>query len=273
MPERKDPIDWRMPIVWAAILTLSCLTRTFVSIADNARHGVATPWPHAFAVEATSHIVIAALIPAVYWMQRRFPWRTPRNFAPHVVALVVFSLLHTLGMAVLRQLWFADVLGEAFRFPLSPERFGYEFSKDIVTYAMINAGILGFSYLRERANPTRAEPPAGPPERFAVRKRGGTEVVVEITDIDWVEASGNYAILHVGGDTFEIRSSLAKLESELDPKCFVRVHKSHIVNISRVTEVTPWMSGDWRIRLQSGAEVNLSRRYRDRFEALAPVRT
>jgi DNA-binding LytR/AlgR family response regulator len=118
-------------------------------------------------------------------------------------------------------------------------------------------------------------PPTVPdfPERFAVRKRGGSEIVVDVGDIDWIEAAGNYAVLHVGGDTFEIRSSLAKLEGELDPRLFVRVHKSHLVNITRVTEVTPWVSGDWRIRLQDGAEVNLSRRYRQRFEALAPVRS
>jgi DNA-binding LytR/AlgR family response regulator len=120
---------------------------------------------------------------------------------------------------------------------------------------------------------TPSPPPTALPERFAVRKRGGNEVVVEVADIDWIEAAGNYAVLHVGGDTFEIRSSLSKLEAELDPKRFVRVHKSHMVNIARVTEVTPWISGDWRIRLQDGAEVNLSRRYRQRFEALAPVRS
>jgi DNA-binding LytR/AlgR family response regulator len=109
------------------------------------------------------------------------------------------------------------------------------------------------------------------PERFAVRRKG-REIMVEVADIDWIEASGNYAVLHVGDETFEIRSSLTRLEGELDPKRFVRVHKSHLVNIARVVEVTPWVSGDWRIRLQGGAEVNLSRRYRQRFEALAPVR-
>ena len=96
--------------------------------------------------------------------------------------------------------------------------------------------------------------------------------MVEVADIDWIEASGNYAVLHVGDETFEIRSSLTRLEGELDPKRFVRVHKSHLVNIARVVEVTPWVNGDWRIRLQGGAELNLSRRYRQRFEALAPVR-
>ena len=141
---------------------------------------------------------------------------------------------------------------------------------------MLNAGIVALGYLLARAPGPAAPAPTQEtplPERFAVRRRGGSEVMVEVADIDWVEAAGNYAVLHVGGDTFEIRSSLARLEGELDPRRFVRVHKSHIVNISRVTEVTPWMSGDWRIRLQDGAEMNLSRRYRARFEALAPVRS
>ncbi len=97
--------------------------------------------------------------------------------------------------------------------------------------------------------------------------------MVEVADIDWVEAAGNYAVLHVGGETLEIRSSLSKLEGELDPKRFVRVHKSYVVNIARIAEVTPWISGDWRIRLQDGAEVNLSRRYRQRFETLVPVKS
>jgi DNA-binding LytR/AlgR family response regulator len=124
----------------------------------------------------------------------------------------------------------------------------------------------------ETSPSSSAEPPA-PVERFAVRQRGGSEIMVEVADIDWIEASGNYAILHVGAEKFEIRSSLAKLESELDARRFVRVHKSHVVNIARVTEVIPWVGGDWRIRLRDGAEVNLSRRYRQRFEALVTVRS
>ena len=144
---------------------------------------------------------------------------------------------------------------------------------------MLSAGVMALRHLMARTPAVPADPAlaASPvidtlPERFAVRQRG-KEIMVEMADIDWVEASGNYAILHVGGDRFEIRSSLTKLEGELDPKRFVRVHKSHVVNITRVAEVTPWISGDWRIRLQDGAEVNLSRRYRQRFEALVPVRS
>jgi hypothetical protein len=275
----KRAVDWRVPALWATILTVSCLAQTYITIADDARRGVTTSFGWSFAVQATSHVVIAALVPAIYWMQRQYPFSQPRNVAVHVVALLAFSLVHTLGMGALRLLWFTAILGEVYRFPITAERLAYEFAKDVFSYGMMNVGIMAFDYLFRRtpvALPVPAPPtavPATTPERFAVRKRGGSEVMVEVADIDWIEASGNYAILHVGGETFEIRSSLSKLEAELDPRRFVRVHKSHVVNITRVAEVTPWVSGDWRIRLQDGAEVNLSRRYRQRFEALAPVRS
>jgi len=272
-PEK--PFDWIAAATWAAILTTSCLVTSYVGVADEMRRGHSVAFGAVFATEATSHLTIAALIPAVYWMQRRFPPTEPRNLLAHALAIVPFSLAHTTGMAALRYLWFAAILGEPFSFPLTLDRLGYEFSKDILTYVTMNIGVMAFRYLRQRVQPVAlpASTPSAPrPERFAVRQRGGSEVMVEVADIDWVEASGNYAILHVGGETFEIRSTLAKLEAELDPNTFVRVHKSHIVNIARVAEVTPWVSGDWRIRLQDGAEVNLSRRYRQRFEALAPVR-
>lgn len=273
-PSRPAADRW-VVAVWASILIVSCLVSSYIGLADEARRGRTIPFAVIFATEATSYIVIAALIPAVYRMQRRFPLTELRNLPAHAAALVPFSLAHTVGLAALRYLWFAAILGEPFSFPLTLDRLVYEFSKDIIAYATMNIGVMALDHVRQRLEKrTHAASPSGAqPERFAVRKRGGSEVVVGVADIDWIEASGNYAILHVGGETFEIRSSLAKLEGELDPGRFVRVHKSHIVNIARVAEVTPWVSGDWRIRLQDGAELNLSRRYRQRFEALAPVRS
>jgi hypothetical protein len=276
MQERS--FDWRLPAIWAVLLTISVFAHAYVEVADSGhRIGLDRTVVH----EMASHIMVAALLPAIYWLHRRFPLgASPRNIAIHVLAVVPFSVTRTVGMTGLRLLWFAGVMGERYSFPLTADRLFYEFTKDIVSYAMLSAAVVAIRYILERKPSAEPALPATPPsmaavlpERFAVRKRGGNEVVVEVADIDWIEAAGNYAVLHVGGDTFEIRSSLSKLEAELDPKRFVRVHKSHMVNIARVTEVTPWISGDWRIRLQDGAEVNLSRRYRQRFEALAPVRS
>ena len=275
MADARPRIDWRLPAIWAVLFAVSIVTRTYVALSDEARRGHVVGVGRVLVDEITSHLVVAALLPALYWLHRRWPLGNGRNLAIHVAAVVPFSILHTSGMAALRLLWLSAIVGVPYRFPLTFDRLQYEFAKDLVTYLMLTTGVLALNYLLQRKPDPVAErpPPAAPPERFAVRKRGGSEVMVEVTDIDWIEASGNYAILHVGGDTFEIRSSLARLEGELDPKRFVRVHKSYVVNIARVAEVTPWVSGDWRIRLQDGAEINLSRRYRQRFEALAPVRS
>lgn len=278
--------DWRLPAIWLVLFVISIATRTYVAVSDEARHGHVIGIGRPMVDEITSHLVVAALLPALYWLHRRWPIGERYNLALHVAAVVPFSILHTSGMAALRLLWFSGIVHVPYSFPLTADRLEYEFAKDLVTYLMLTTGVVALNFLLQRkpATPEPAptplpetpqapgEPPA-PVERFAVRQRGGSEIVVEVADIDWIEASGNYAILHVGAETFEIRSSLAKLESELDARRFVRVHKSHVVNIARVTEVIPWVGGDWRIRLRDGAEVNLSRRYRQRFEALVTVRS
>jgi hypothetical protein len=272
-------IDWRQVAVWTVLLAVSVLAHAYVEVASEARRGATLAYGRAVAIEVASHLVVAALLPVLYWMHRRWPLLgPPRNLAIHVLAIVPFSIVHTLGITALRLLWFAGILGEAYSFPLTFDRLTFEFAKDVVNYGLLSAAVMALRHIFSRppAPAAEAPAPAAPsntlPERFAVRKRG-KEIMVEVADIDWIEAAGNYAVLHVGGETLEIRSSLTKLEGELDSKRFVRVHKSYVVNVARIAEVTPWISGDWRIRLQDGAEVNLSRRYRQRFEALVPVRS
>jgi hypothetical protein len=279
MTAQERSILWRHVAVWAVLLTVSVFAHAYVEVAGEARHGTTLPFGRAVAMEVASHLVVAALLPVLYWMHRRWPLRgPPRNLAIHVLAIVPFSIVHTVGIAALRLLWFAGILGEAYSFPLTFDRLTFEFAKDVVNYGLLSAAVLALRHIFSRPPAPTAEAPTPPapsnvlPERFVVRKRG-KEIMVEVADIDWIEAAGNYAVLHVGGDTLEIRSTLTKLEGELDAKRFVRVHKSYVVNVARIAEVTPWISGDWRIRLQDGAEVNLSRRYRQRFEALVPVRS
>jgi hypothetical protein len=281
MAAEERSIDWRQIAAWAVLLIVSVFAHAYVEALNESRRGMTGIFDRVLAIEVSSHIVVAALIPVFYWMHRRWPVSGGlRNIAIHVLGLVPFSLIHTVGMAALRLLWFSAILGEAYSFPITFDRLTYEFAKDIITYGMLSAAVMALRHVFAGVPAPAAEPAAAPtpsqpeslPERFAVRKRG-KEIMVEVADIDWIEAAGNYAVLHVGGDTLEIRSTLTKLEGELDPKRFVRVHKSYVVNVARIAEVTPWISGDWRIRLQDGAEVNLSRRYRQRFEALVPVRS
>jgi two-component system LytT family response regulator len=103
------------------------------------------------------------------------------------------------------------------------------------------------------------------PERLMV-KSGGRIYFVRIEDIDWIEAAGNYVRLHTATEDHLLRESLTALESKLDPRRFVRIHRSTIVNLERIRELQPAFHGDYVVILQDGTELALSRSCRDKLE-------
>jgi two-component system LytT family response regulator len=107
----------------------------------------------------------------------------------------------------------------------------------------------------------------GAPSRFLVRTRGKI-VAVRCDDIDWIEAADYYATLHVGGTSHLIRQTMAELETRLDPRRFVRVHRGAIVNLDRIREIHPLFRGDCTLVLADGTQVKLSRTRRAEFERL-----
>ncbi|HSR52548.1 MAG TPA: response regulator [Acidobacteriota bacterium] len=102
-------------------------------------------------------------------------------------------------------------------------------------------------------------------KRIMVRSQGRVRFL-KTDEIDWIQAAGNYAELHVGSRSHLLRETLSTLEERLDPEQFVRVHRSAIVNLDRVREVHPYSKNDYTIVLASGHKVRMSRRYRDRLE-------
>lgn len=112
--------------------------------------------------------------------------------------------------------------------------------------------------LRDRARYAR---------RFLVRTRDRT-IVVQVDDIDWIEAADYYVSIHVGDTSHLLRETLSELERRLDPERFFRVHRSAIVNVDRVREVHPLFRGDSELKLANGARVRLSRTRRAEFERL-----
>src|SRR5260221_8434181 len=196
MEGKERSFDWRVPAVWAALLAVSLVAHAHVEVTNEASRGNPISFGHALGVEGSSHLVIAALLPILYWLHRRWPimegWR---NVLVHVLALVPFSIAHTLGIAALRPMWFAGILGERYVFPLTLDRLTYEFAKDIVNYAMLSAAVVAMRYLMQHAAgaaPAAAVAGGALPERFAVRQRGGSEVMVEVAGIDWIGAACHY---------------------------------------------------------------------------------
>lgn len=83
--------------------------------------------------------------------------------------------------------------------------------------------------------------------------------LVRTSGIDWIEAKGNYVNIHRGQDSSLVRKSMRALEAELDPKRFVRVHRSTIVNVDRIREFQRMFHGEFRIILNGGRQLTLSR--------------
>lgn len=91
---------------------------------------------------------------------------------------------------------------------------------------------------------------------------------VSTSEVDWIEASGNYVILHARGRTHIVRDSMKKLESQLDAARFVRIHRSAIVNVDRIQRLEPWFHGEQIIILQDGTKLNSSRTFSVRLREI-----
>lgn len=104
-------------------------------------------------------------------------------------------------------------------------------------------------------------------ERVVV-KSGGRIFFLSVAEIDWIEAADNYVRLHAGRESHLVQGGLGKLESRLDPKLFLRVHRSSIVNVTRIKELHPLFHGEYAIKLAGGQELTSSRGYRDRLQRL-----
>jgi two-component system LytT family response regulator len=125
--------------------------------------------------------------------------------------------------------------------------------------------------LRRRASEVHAEPANAWAERFSVRV-GQRIAVVEANDIDWIEANDDYAGLHVGSRVYLLREPLHQLSHRLDPRRFLRIHRSTIVRLDRVAELEALSNRDCLIRLRDGTPLRASRTYVDHLHAALAAR-
>jgi two-component system LytT family response regulator len=100
---------------------------------------------------------------------------------------------------------------------------------------------------------------------WVLLKAEGKNVFVKVRDIDWIESSRNNVRIHVGQNIYLLHETTTAIASRLDPKRFLRIHRSAIVNIERIRELHPWFNGDYAVILRDGTQLTLSASYRDRL--------
>lgn len=285
--ERYEPVRRYVEVAfWIVLMTLQAVFSTMVAIVDvRARAVPRADWEVA-TWEGSSHLVLLLLVPALVAVERRLSplvrGHVLRFVAWHAVASVMFSAVHVVGMFGLRALVYA-MAGEHYDFGGWVSQWGYEYLKDVRVYVSIVFGIWAYRLFMLRlqgearvldapeasAEPEAVEPEApqpARPERFLVRKLR-REFLIAATDIDWLQAEGNYVGLHVNGHDYLLRATLTDFLTQLDPARFVRVHRSHAVNLGRIKEIEPLDGGDARLHMHDGTTVPCSRRYRDALRA------
>jgi len=253
--------SWREPqrlapaAYWLVVLVLYVLFAWSAQPVDGA--GMTTLVP---ALREGAHAAVA--LACAWWLASRVPLRTPLACLIHVCAGVALGLAFAVAMqrGVVLSGATSDLIAATVglyglflgvRWAASALRGPEETPAQQLAFDLVRA-------------PAGAEQHR---ERFVVRRRG-REVVVPARDVDWIQAAGRNVVLHLGPESYRVHESMQAVEQSLDPRSFVRVHRSRIVNLDRIRAIYPWASGDFRILMQDGSVVNFSRRYRSRLEEL-----
>ena len=268
------------PALWMLLFCGQATLNSLTVWLDISRIGLGFARWEPVVWEWSSNLVLLALVPAVVAFERRFglQWDTWRaHLRWHVAASVVFSLVHVLAMVALRKLAYASQ-GAEYGFGNWPLELFYEYLKDVRSYVAILLMVAlyrllllrlqGEASLLEAPDVGAPVEPIERPERFLVRTLG-KEFLLPAAEVEWLQAWGNYVNLRVRAHDYPLRATMASIEARLDPARFVRVHRSYIVNLDYVQEIEPLDSGDARARMRDGAQVPVSRRYRDSLRRVA----
>ncbi len=155
--------------------------------------------------------------------------------------------------------------------PVDDARFERTLSRVRERLAERRASLLSDQLLRALQTRESAAPAAQPaPASYLTRivlKSVGKINFVEVAEIDWIEAEGDYLKLHTPRGDHLLRSTMTVLEGQLDPREFVRIHRSTIVRLSRIKELQPYFRGEYIVILHDGTRLKLSRSYRDQLQA------
>jgi hypothetical protein len=225
--------------------------------------------------EMTSIVTIILLAPMLLVAVRRMAhvpgW--PLRVGLAAAAVVVFSVLHIAGMVGLRKLAML-LAGGTYDFHFSAVVLIYEFRKDVITCVLIGGALWLVDRRREaqQSRPTVATPPAvlqlAEPHMVWLRD-GSTRIRIEPRDILWIGSAGNYVDYSLaGGINHLVRGTLSAEEARLTRFNIVRVHRTRLVNLSRVTGLDVGSNGDFELTLDTGQVVSCSRRYRGAVAAI-----
>jgi DNA-binding LytR/AlgR family response regulator len=272
-------VDWLFYGAVAAISLGIGIVNAFSKAQDAAWHGGVYDLRTPLFWELSSIITIIVVAPVLFVAVRRMRhvqgW--PLRVGLAVAAIIVFSGLHIAGMVGLRKLVML-LAGGTYDFQFSAATLIYEFRKDVMTCVLIGSALWLIDSRRETrqarpdATAARADTTSPAPDMVWLRD-GSSRIRIDAREILTVGSAGNYVEYGMAdGRTHLVRGTLAAEEARLTKFNIVRVHRTRLVNLSRVNGLKAGANGDFELTLDTGQAVSGSRRYRDAvasIEALA----
>ena len=239
---------------------------------DLARRGIRALLKRAGDVEIVSECgngeeairAINAAEPELVYLDIQMPGKTgfdvigalPETKCPHVIFVTAFDRFAIKAFEIHALDYLLKPVNEA------------RFNESLARARAAIAGARDDSMLRrfwQMTQELRAAPgqnsSASMADRIPVKSQGRV-VIVNVAEIDWVEADGDYVSVHVGAKTWLLRETIVAAEARLALSGFVRIHRSTLVNIYRVRELLPLSKGEFTVVLLDGTELKLSRNYR-----------
>jgi hypothetical protein len=245
----------RRELAWGALFWLAFLLMLEPGNLVRASAAGVSPAPAAEALRIVCASLFAApTFPLILWLARRFPARgadCARNAPLHAAALGATALtMIVIGAVAASWMPPTSVRGDI------ADQLAGNILLLIAAMAVLDVG----AHLTRREAAVAAPPPPSPArvDRIAVPGRGKT-IFIDVGELDWIEAQGNYLGLYAGGALHLVRGTLTRFQTQLDPETFMRVHRGRIVNLDRIKEVIALGNGDALVRLADGAELRASR--------------
>jgi two-component system LytT family response regulator len=238
-----------------------------------------------FVWEYSSALATFFIFPLIAWFMRTYPWNwqtTKSSIGRYIVAAISYGILHIFLLVAMREIVYLPTAND-YQFATGFQQFLFEFlyelRKDIWSFCFFVAMIGVYRYtiaqwlgdVQSITNKLGNEIDAQQAQSLAsilLVKKLGKEFLIKTETIEWVEACGNYANLHIKHEIYPMRTTMADFIFKSRSYGFIRVHRSFAVNVNKVHFIESLASGDGEIVMQSGTKIRLSRRYKIDFETL-----
>ncbi len=268
--------SYYLAIFWIILATIHGWINAETVVADYQRLGNPVESWQPYLWEFSSQYMWILLIPLLLLFDRRFSLSGGhflKGVLGHGIFSIIYSVCHVVGMVAIRKIIYANSGGH-YDFGDWQSEFFYEYRKDGLSYLWLVGVIYSYRFIISRLrgeakviSEGEDTPETKYPERLLVKKIG-KEFIIKVADIAWIEAAGNYMNLHVNNRVYPIRETMSSIEKKLDANQFVRIHRSFMVNIDNIKEITPLDSGDYNVQLNCGNSLKLSRRYREKIKSV-----